>query len=91
MIKNCGGSKTPINIEGEKGIVLGAVAGCKGVGETLGIEPSVGIGGIEFAHNGSDGLVFENSIIGEVKIRGGLVRVGEDEDRIPRSGHAANP
>ena len=90
VIENCCGSKTPIRIEGEEGIVLGAVAGGKGVGETLGIEPSVGIGGIEFAHLGSDGLVFENSIIGKVKIRGSLVRFGEDEDGIAGSGHAAD-
>ena len=29
-------------------------------------------------------------MIGEIKIRGGLVRVGEDEDGIAGSGHAAD-
>ena len=54
VIENCGGLKTPINIEGEKGIVLGAVAVGESKGKTLGIEPSVGIGRVELAHHGSD-------------------------------------
>ena len=59
VIENCGGSKTPINIEGEKGIVLGAVAFGQSEGKTLGIEPSVGIGRVEFAHNGSDWVLID--------------------------------
>ena len=70
--------------------MLRAITFGQSIGKTLGIEPSVGIGRVELAHHGPDGLVFENSMIGKVMIRRGLVRVGEDEDGIAGSGHAAD-
>ena len=66
----------------EEVVVGGAVAVGEGVGEALGTEEGVGVGRVEFAHDGPHRLVLEHGARGERDVGRGCVRIGEHEDGI---------